>query len=118
MEEVILFKEFNVVKILERGAFTVWKKLLVGEEVSLVSGESDWNPIVVKFEDTTFGELPEHESEIIRKFLKQGWINAFKARICKRDEEALYDQRISIAVYIIRCSTSSEVAEESGVSGT
>lgn len=113
MEEVILFKEFNVVKILERGAFTVWDKLKVGEEVSFDHDESDWNSIVVKFDNTIFGELPEHESEIIRKFLEQGWKEAFKARICKKDEEALYDQRISIAVYIIKCDKSvPKVAKE------
>ncbi len=100
MEEVIFFKEFNVVKILERGAFIVWEKLKVGKEVSLEPDKSDWKTILVKFEGSTFGELPEQESDIVRKFLKQGWKDAFEAHICKMDEKALYDQRISIAVYI------------------
>lgn len=48
-----------------------------------------------------FGELPEKESEVIKSFLKQKWNNVFEAYICKKDEAVpLYDQRISVAVYI------------------
>lgn len=114
MEEVIFFKEFNVVKILERGAFIVWEKLKVGKEVSLEPDKSDWKTILVKFEGSTFGELPEQESDIIRKFLKQGWKDAFEARICKRDEKALYDQRFSIAVYITKSAESKEKIVSNG----
>lgn len=102
MEEVIFFKEFNVVKFLERGAFKVWEKLEIGKEVSLEGDdEKDPKTIIVKFDKIAFGELPKQESEIIRNFFKQGWGDVFKAWICKKNEEALYDQRISIAVYII-----------------
>lgn len=94
------FKEFNVVKFLERGAFRVWDKLGISKEVFLDLDEEDNKTIVVKFEDSIFGELLEQESEIIRKFLKQEWKGCFKAYICKKDEIALYDQRINIAVYI------------------
>lgn len=109
MEEVIFFKEFNVVKFLERGAFKVWEKLEIGKEVSLEGDdEKDPKTIIVKFDKIAFGELPKQESEIIRNFFKQGWKSAFKAWICKRDKEALYDQRISIAVYIIAAQQKNE----------
>lgn len=39
MEGVVFFKEFNVVKFLERGALEVWNKLKVGEQVSLEKDE-------------------------------------------------------------------------------
>lgn len=117
MEEVIFFKEFNVVKILERGAFIVWKQISIGTEVFVELEEPENKIILVKIkvenkEDVTkeikvaLGELPEKESEIIRNFLKQKWQSVFKAHICKMDKEALYDQRISIAVYITKSSES------------
>lgn len=45
MEGVVFFKEFNVVKFLERGALEVWNKLKVGEQVSLEKDEKDPNII-------------------------------------------------------------------------
>lgn len=98
---MIFFKEFNMVKYLERNALKVWEELKVGKEVSLKKDEKNPNTILVKLGNSSLGELPEQECEIIRNFFKQGWEKAFKAWICKKNEEALYDQRISIAVYII-----------------
>lgn len=112
MEGVVFFKEFNVVKFLERGALEVWNKLKVGEQVSLEKDEKDPNIILVKLDNLPCGELPEQECKIIRDFFKQGWGGVFKAWICKRNEEALYDQRISIAVYIISNSNSEKVTEQ------
>lgn len=111
MEEVIFFKEFNVVNILERGAFTIWDKLEISKKVFLELDDEDKKTIVVKFEGTKFGELPKQESEIIRKFLKQGWKGVFKAHICKIDKKALYDQRISIAVYIKNIETIATIGD-------
>ncbi|HJA56967.1 MAG TPA: hypothetical protein H9951_16620 [Candidatus Bacteroides intestinigallinarum] len=137
----IFFKEFNVDKILERGAFKVWEEIKVGKEVFLelksedkekdtvsvkvekkveiLKGVIDLEELVketkgikgtveveksertVRSEKIVFGELPEKESKVISDLLKQGWDQIFEAYICKKDEDApLYDQRISIAVYI------------------
>lgn len=137
----IFFKEFNVDKILERGAFKVWEEINVGKEVFLelksedkekdtvsvkvekkveiLKGVIDLEELVketkgikgtveveksertVRSEKIVFGELPEKESKVISDLLKQGWDQIFEAYICKKDEDApLYDQRISIAVYI------------------
>lgn len=114
----IFFKEFNVDKILERGAFKVWEEIKVGKEVFLELEKPDEKTIVVKLEKSKkeetanvkkteraeggiFGELPEKESEVIKSFLKQKWDDVFEAYICKKDEAVpLYDQRISVAVYI------------------
>lgn len=116
MEEVIFFKEFNVVNILERGVFTIWDKLEISKKVFLDLDDEDNKTIVVRFGDPIlegpiFGELPEQESEIIRKFLKQGWKGVFKAHICKIDKKALYDQRISIAVYIKNIETIATIGD-------
>lgn len=114
----IFFKEFNVDKTLERGAFKVWNEIEVGKEVFLELELPAKKTIVVKLEKSKkeedakvekleraeegiFGELPEKESEVIRNFLTQDWNDVFEAYICKKDKDApLYDQRISIAVYI------------------
>ena len=137
----IFFKEFNVDKILERGAFKVWEEIKVGKEdflelksedkekdtvsvkvekkVEILKGVIDLEELVketkgikgtveveksertVRSEKIVFGELPEKESKVISDLLKQGWDQIFEAYICKKDEDApLYDQRISIAVYI------------------
>lgn len=102
MNGAVFIKEFYVVKILERNGFSVWNKLKIGKKVNLIYDRADPKTIFVQFKHFLFGELPEQESEIIRNFLEQGWEDAFEARICKRDEKALYDQRISIAVYITK----------------
>lgn len=140
----LFFKEFNVDKILESGAFKVWEEIKVGKEVFLelkskdkekdtvsvkvekkveiLKGVIDLEELVkeikgtkgikgtvevaksertVRSEKIVFGELPEKESKVISDLLKQGWDQIFEAYICKKDEDApLYDQRISIAVYI------------------
>lgn len=136
----LFFKEFNVDKILESGAFKVWEEIKVGKEVFLelkskdkekdtvsvkvekkveilkgsvvleeVKGtkgikgtvEVEKSERTVRSEKIVFGELPEKESKVISDLLKQGWDQIFEAYICKKDEDApLYDQRISIAVYI------------------
>ena len=134
----IFFKELNVAKILESGAFKVWNEIEVGKEVflELKSENKDEDTVLVKVEKKVeilegivdleevakgikgtvkveksertvenekivFGELPEKESKVISDLLKQGWGQIFEAFICKKDKDApLYDQRISIAVYI------------------
>ena len=140
----IFFKELNVAKILESGAFKVWNEIEVGKEVflELKSEDKDEDTVLVKVEKKVeilegivdleevakgikgakeikgtvkiekserkvknkkivFGELPEKESKVISDLLKQGWGQIFEAFICKKDKDApLYDQRISIAVYI------------------
>ncbi len=136
----LFFKEFNVDKILESGAFKVWEEIKVGKEVflELKSKDKEKDTVSVKVEKKVeilkgsvvleeikgtkgikgtveveksertvrsekivFGELPEKESKVISDLLKQGWDQIFEAYICKKDEDApLYDQRISIAVYI------------------
>ncbi len=101
----LFLKELNVTKILERGAFKVWEEIKVGEKVFLKLEETNKNTILVEVEKggqkMVFGELPEKESEVIRSFLTQKWNDVFEAYICKKDNDVpLYDQRISIAVYI------------------
>lgn len=134
----IFFKELNVAKILESGAFKVWNEIEVGKEVflELKSEDKDEDTVLVKVEKKVeilegvvdleevakeikgtakveksertvgnekivFGELPEKESKVISDLLKQGWGQIFEAFICKKDKDTpLYDQRISIAVYI------------------
>lgn len=96
----IFFKEFYVVKILERGAFKVWNEVNIGEEVYLELEKG--KTVLVKCQDgQVFGELPENESKIIRDLLIQEWTNIFKAFVCRKDAEVpQYDQHVSIAVYI------------------
>lgn len=109
------FKEFYVIKVLECNAFKHWPNIELGKEVAfkiynieqekddkdvdfnkdlirVVLGEVDKGPII--------GMLPKEESKVMKDILTNGWNIIFKGTICKVDEKAPYDQRISVAVYI------------------
>lgn len=108
------FKEFCVINTLECNAFKYWKDIKIGNEVRFkvyleqeqdkedVDFDKDLIRVVLKKKgkDLIIGMLPKEESKIMRDILKNGWNTFFSGTICKVDEKAPYDQRISVAVYI------------------
>lgn len=111
------FKEFCVINTLECNAFKHWKDkdIEMGKEVyfKVYSAEQDQANKDVDFDkdlirvvlkkngkDSIIGMLPKEESKIMRDILINGWNTFFSGTICKVDEKAPYDQRISVAVYI------------------
>lgn len=109
------YKNFFVINVLKCNAFEHWEKIEIGNSVIFevygadnkkFSKNVDFDKelirvILDKDEYPIIGMLPEEESKFMKDIIKNDWTGIFKGVVCNKiDEDAQYDQRISVAVYI------------------
>lgn len=114
------YKEIYVVNVLKCNTFKHWKKIKIGNRVTFevyaaddknISKDVDIDKDLIRVilthdedevlkEKPTIGMLSEEEGKLMKDIIKNKWKDFFEGTICKIDEKAQYDQRISLAVYI------------------
>lgn len=111
------YKESYVINVLKCNAFEHWDKIRIGsfvtfetynanDEHSSKDVDKDLIRVILTYNDgdkeikATIGMLPEEEYKFMKDIIKNGWTDIFEGVICKKVDDAQYDQRISVAVYI------------------
>lgn len=86
----------------------VWDELKVGTPLKLVRDKDnhyDENAVAVVYdngEEFLLGYIPAQHNETIAQLLEMGWTDIFSCRICKKNEEAHYENQIRLTVRIKR----------------
>jgi hypothetical protein len=104
----LFFMECHLAGRQYHDADLVWDELKVGTPLKLVrdmDNRYDENAVAVVYdngEEFLLGYIPAQHNETIAQLLEMGWTDIFSCRICKKNEEAHYENQIRLSVRIKR----------------
>lgn len=107
----LYFMECHIAGRQYHEAGEVWDKLTIGTELYLELDKEnphDLNAVAILYRDPSneeeylLGYVPRAENKTLSMFLEMGHSDIFECKLCRKDEEAHYEQQLSVTIKIRR----------------